>query len=247
MAHPQVGWLRVAAHSPSGRDTSGPAKPVSRYLPHCIRVVAAGLLSAACALAQAQSVTLTGTIGSRAILIVNGGAPKTLAVGETFQGVKLLALQGEQATVEAEGKRVALRMDTPVSIGGGGSAGGGGTRIVLPASSGGHFMAQGAINGRTVNFMLDTGATTIALSAADAQRIGLDFSKGQPVRMNTANGVSQGYRVQLASVRVGDVEVYDVEAIVSQQPMPYILLGNSFINRFSMRRDADQMVLEKRF
>jgi len=205
------------------------------------------LFAAACALAQAQSVTLTGTIGSRAILIVNGGAPKTLAVGETFQGVKLVALQGEQATVEAEGKRVALRMDTPVSIGGGGSSGGGGTRIVLPASSGGHFMAQGAINGRTVNFMLDTGATTIALSAADAQRIGLDFSKGQPVRMNTANGMSQGYRVKLGSVRVGDVEVYDVDAIVSQQPMPYILLGNSFINRFSMRRDADQMVLEKRF
>ena len=204
------------------------------------------LFAAACALAQAQSVTLTGTIGSRAILIVNGGAPKTLAVGETFQGVKLVALQGEQATVEAEGKRVALRMDTPVSIGGG-SSGGGGTRIVLPASSGGHFMAQGAINGRTVNFMLDTGATTIAMSAADAQRIGLDFSKGQPVRMNTANGIAPGYRLRLASVRVGDVEVYDVDAIVSQQPMPYILLGNSFINRFSMRRDADQMVLEKRF
>ncbi|MDM0071069.1 TIGR02281 family clan AA aspartic protease [Variovorax sp. J31P207] len=204
------------------------------------------LFAAACALAQAQSVTLTGTIGSRAILIVNGGAPKTLAVGETFQGVKLVSLQGEQATVEAEGKRVALRMDTPVSIGGGGSAGGG-TRIVLPASSGGHFMAQGAINGKSVNFMLDTGATTIALSAADAQRIGLDFSKGQPVRMNTANGVSQGYRVKLGSVRVGDVEVYDVDAIVSPEPMPYILLGNSFISRFSMRRDADQMVLEKRF
>ena len=205
------------------------------------------LFAAACALAQAQSVTLTGTIGSRAILIVNGGAPKTLAVGETFQGVKLVSLQAEQATVEAEGKRVALRMDTPVSIGGGGSSGGGGTRIVLPVSSGGHFMAQGAINGRAVNFMLDTGATTIAMSAADAQRIGLDFSKGQPVRMNTANGVAQGFRVRLASVRVGDVEIYDVDAIVSQQPMPYVLLGNSFINRFSMRRDADQMVLEKRY
>ena len=204
------------------------------------------LLAAACTLAQAQSVTLTGTMGSRAILMVKGGAPKTLAVGETFQGVKLVSLQGEQATVEADGKRVALRMDTPVSIGGGGGSGGG-TRIVLPVGSGGHFMAQGAINGRTVNFMLDTGATTIAMSAADAQRIGLDFSKGQPVRMNTANGVAQGYRVRLASVRVGDVEIYDVEAIVSQQPMPYVLLGNSFINRFSMRRDADQMVLEKRF
>ncbi|VTU27370.1 clan AA aspartic protease [Variovorax sp. PBS-H4] len=205
------------------------------------------LLAAACGFACAQSVTLTGTIGSRAILMVDGSAPKTVAVGETFQGVKLLSMTPEQAVVEAGGKRVALRMDQPVSIGGGVLGGGGGTRIVLPASSGGHFMTQGAINGRSVNFMLDTGATTVALSAADAQRIGLDFSKGRPVRMNTANGTAQGYMVRLSSVRVGDVEVYDVEAIVSQQPMPYVLLGNSFISRFSMRRDSDQMVLEKRF
>lgn len=167
--------------------------------------------------------------------------------GRDLQGVKLLSLAGEQATVEAGGKRVALRMDTPVSIGGAGPGGGGGTRIVLPVSSGGHFMTQGAINGRSVNFMLDTGATSIAMSAADAQRIGLDFSKGQPIRMGTANGIALGYRVRLNSVRVGDVEVYDVEAVVSQQPMPYVLLGNSFISRFSMRRDADQMVLEKRY
>jgi len=204
------------------------------------------LLVAACGFAHAQSVMLTGTIGSRAILIVNGAAPKTVAVGETFQGVKLVALQGDQATVEAGGKRVSLRMDTPISIGGGG-AGAGGTRIVLPVSSGGHFMTQGAINGRAVSFMLDTGATSVAMSEADAQRIGLDYTKGQPVRMNTANGVAQGYRVRLNSVRIGDVEVFDVDGIVSQQPMPYILLGNSFISRFSMRRDADQMVLEKRY
>ncbi len=205
------------------------------------------LLAAACSFAHAQSVMLTGTIGSRAILIVDGGAPKTVAVGETFQGVKLLSLQGEQATVESGGKRVALRMDTPVSIGGGGLGGGGGNRIVLPVSSGGHFMTQGAINGRTVSFMLDTGATSVAMSAADAKRIGLDYSKGQPVRVGTANGVALGYRVRLNSVRVGDVEVYDIDAVVSEQSMPFILLGNSFINRFSMRRDADQMVLEKRY
>ncbi|WP_422823165.1 retropepsin-like aspartic protease family protein [Variovorax ureilyticus] len=190
---------------------------------------------------------LTGTIGSRAILVVDGSAPKTVAVGETFQGVKLVGLQGDQATVESGGKRVSIRMDTPVSIGGGGGGGAGGTRIVLPVSSGGHFLTQGAINGRTVSFMLDTGATAVAMSMADAQRIGLDYTKGTPVQMNTANGVAPGYRVRLNSVRVGDVEVYDVDAVVSQQPMPYILLGNSFISRFSMRRDADQMVLEKRY
>ena len=212
------------------------------------RVVAALLLTAATWSAQAaDSVMLTGTIGSRAILIVNGGAPKTVAVGETYQGVKLVALQQEQATVEAGGKRVVLRMDTPASIGGTGGGGGNGSRIVLPADSRGHFMTQGAINGRTVNFMLDTGATSVAMSAADAQRIGLDYSKGQPVRMNTANGVAAGYRLRLGSVRVGDVEVYDIDAVVTEQSMPFVLLGNSFINRFSMRRDAEQMVLERRF
>ncbi len=209
-------------------------------------LVAAQLLAAAAGAHAAGSVMLTGTIGSRAILIVNGAPPKTVAVGETFQGVKLLSLQAEQAVVELEGKRVNLRMDTPVSIGGGGGTGGG-SRIVLPADSRGHFMTQGAINGRPVTFMLDTGATSIALSADDAQRIGLDYSKGQRIQMSTANGVSSGYKLRLQSVRVGDVEVYDIDAIVSPQPMPFVLLGNSFINRFSMRRDADQMVLEKRY
>jgi len=209
-------------------------------------VVAAHLLAAVAVAHAAGSVTLTGTIGSRAILIVNGGAPKTVAVGESFQGVRLVSLQSEQAVVELDGKRATLRMDTPVSIGGGGGSGGG-SRIVLPADSRGHFMTQGAINGRAVTFMLDTGATSIAMSAADAQRIGLDYSKGQPVQMSTANGVALGYRLRLQSVRVGDVEVFDIDAIVSQQSMPYVLLGNSFINRFSMRRDADQMVLEKRY
>ena len=211
-------------------------------------LVVAMLLAAGTLVAHADSVMLTGTIGSRAILIVTGGAPKTVAVGETYQGVRLLSVQPDQAQVEVGGKRVGLRMDSPVSVGGGGGGGGGGgTRIVLPVDSRGHFMAAGAINGRPVSFMLDTGATTVGMSAADATRIGLDYQKGQPVRMNTANGVAQGFRVRLNSVRVGDVEVYDVEAIVSPQPMPFVLLGNSFIGRFSMRRDSDQMVLEKRF
>jgi aspartyl protease family protein len=206
------------------------------------------LLGAASTLAFGQSVTLTGTIGTRAIVIIDGAPPRTMAPGETVKNVKLVALQGDSAVIEAAGKRLVLRMDSPVSVGStGGGGGSGGSRIVLNADSRGHFMTPGAINGRTVSFMLDTGATTVAMSAADATRIGLDFQKGTPVQMNTANGIAQGYRLRLSSVRVGDVEVYDVEAIVSQQPMPYVLLGNSFIGRFSMRRDAEQLVLEKRF
>jgi aspartyl protease family protein len=210
-------------------------------------IVAALALCAGWAAAQSNSVMLTGTIGSRAILVVNGGAPKTVAVGEKFQNVRLVSLQDGQAVVESAGQRLTLRMDTPVSVGASGGGGGNGSRIVLNADSRGHFMTAGAINGRSVSFMLDTGAPAVALSAAAATRIGLDFQKGTPVQMNTANGVVQGYRLRLDSVRVGDVEVRDIDAIVSQQPMPYVLLGNSFIGRFSMRRDAEQMVLERRF
>lgn len=210
-------------------------------------LLAAGFAVATQAQAQTQSITLTGTIGSRAILIVGGGAPRTLAPGESLQGVRLVSVQDGEAVVESGGKRLTLRMGAPVSVGGSGGGGGGGSRIVLTADSRGHFVTAGGINGRPVTFMLDTGATAVALSMADAQRIGLDPTRGQPVTMNTANGTAPGWRIKLDSVKVGDVTVYDVDAVVSPQAMPYVLLGNSFINRFSMRRDADQMVLQRRY
>jgi aspartyl protease family protein len=121
------------------------------------------------------------------------------------------------------------------------------SRFVLPAGPGGHFMTDGQINGRTVQFMVDTGATTIAMSVADAKRIGLEYQNGQTVQMSTANGVTQGWRVTLNTVRVGDVMVSGVEAVVSPGGMPYVLLGNSFLSRFQMNRNNDQMVLERRF
>lgn len=195
----------------------------------------------------AESVMLTGTIGNRAILIVDGAAPRTVAAGEKLGSVKVVSVQGDQAVVEVGGQRTTLRMDQPASVGGGGGGGANGSRIVLPAGSGGHFMTAGAINGRSVNFMVDTGATLVSISAADALRIGLDYKKSSPVQINTANGMGRAFRVRLNTVRVGDVEVYDVDALVSEQPMPYVLLGNSFINRFSMQREGDQMVLQKRY
>ncbi len=78
-------------------------------------------LGLAAAGAHAASVTLTGTIGNRAILVVNGGAPKTVAIGEKLQNVRLVSLQDGQAVVESAGQRITLRMDSPVSVGGGAS------------------------------------------------------------------------------------------------------------------------------
>ena len=125
------------------------------------RLLAVALALAAGA-AMAQSVALQGMLGSKALLIVDGSAPKTVGVGETHLGVKVLATSGDQATLEINGKRHTLRVgDAPASVGKG-SASPRGSKIVLTAGSGGHFLTQGAINGRAVQFMVDTGATSVA-------------------------------------------------------------------------------------
>jgi len=108
-------------------------------------------------------------------------------------------------------------------------------------------MTAGQINGRSVQFMVDTGETNVAMSTLDAERAGIPYKSGQPVRMSTANGESMGYRIKLNSVRVGDVEVYDVDAVVTAQPMPFLLLGNSFLTRFQMKRENNLMTLDKRY
>ena len=196
---------------------------------------------------QAQSVALVGMMGSKALLVVNGTAPKTVAAGETHQGVKVVSTSGDQAVIEQSGKRHTLRVgDAPVSMGASASSGRG-TRISLTESSGGHFMTAGQINGRAVQFMVDTGATSIAMSTADAERAGISYKSGQAVQISTANGTAQGFRIKLNSVRVGDVEVYDIDAVVTPQPMPFMLLGNSFLTRFQMKRENNLMTLDKRY
>jgi len=212
-----------------------------------VRLLLAACLLGCGAAAQAQSVALTGVIGGKAIVMVNGGAPKTVATGETWQGVKVISVAGDQAVLESSGQRYTVRMgDAPASFGGTAPATSG-SRIVLPLGSGGHFMAQGSINGRPTQFMVDTGATAVSMGAAEAERLGLDYKGGKPVQLSTANGPALGYRMQLNSVRINDVEIFTVDAVVTPMAMPFVLLGNSFLSRFTMRRDGDQMVLDKRY
>lgn len=208
--------------------------------------LAALVLSLAAAGAHAQSVALQGMLGGKALLIVDGAPPKTVAPGETHKGVKVLSTTGDEAVLEINGKRHSMRVgDAPASVGG--TAGPRGNRIVLTAGTNGHFLSQGSINGRAAYFMVDTGASGVGIGAPDAERMGIDYRAGRPVHMKTANGVAQGWFVKLASVRIGDVEVYEVDAVVGEQSMPYVLLGNSFLTRFQMRRDNDQLVLERRY
>ena len=206
--------------------------------------LAGALLCAIVVAAHAQSVTFNGMLGDRALLIIDGKA-QTLPVGGSAQGVKLLRLDDNRAQIEIGGRALSLRLGGSVK-GGGVEGGPNGSRITLPASGGGHFLAQGSINGHAVNFVVDTGATLVAMGRDEAERLGLDMKMSSAAGAMTANGAVAVRTLTLTSVRIGDVVVSDVPAVVMPQAMPYVLLGNSFLSRFQMHVDNDTMVLDKK-
>ena len=197
--------------------------------------------------ATGPRVALSGTMGQQALLVIDGGNPRAVRAGDAAQGVKVLSVGAGEAQVEIAGQRRTLRVgDAPVVVGGG-SVNSGASKIVLTAGSGGHFMSLGSINGQAVQFMVDTGASLVALSQIDADRMGINYKQGTPVTVRTANGDMQAHRVMLSSVRVGEVELTNIEAVVQPAALPFVLLGNSFLTRFQMRRENDLMTLERRF
>lgn len=211
------------------------------------RLAAALGLAAWSALAAAQSVSLAGSLGAGKALLLIDGAPQVLAVGAAARGVTLRRVGDGQAEVElADGQRLLLRLGAAPQALGGAPAASGGSSIVLPLGPGGHAMAEGTINGRSVQFMVDTGATTVALSQREATRIGLDWQRGQRAVTQTANGPVPIHALTLSAVRIGGVEVANVAAVVLPADMPMVLLGNSFLSRFTLRQDGDTLRLEKK-
>jgi aspartyl protease family protein len=201
-------------------------------------------LVVACGDVFAQNVSFNGSMGDKALLVVDG-QPRMLAVGASAQGVKLLGLGADEARVEVGGRTLTLRQGSPVNLGRSGAVAGG-NEIVLSAGLGGHFFASGSINGKAARFVVDTGATAVSIGRADADRMGLDYLHGQQIALSTANGVVPGYAVLLNSVRIGDVDTYNVPAVVVPAPMDTVLLGNTFLSRFQMKRDNDTMRLERK-
>jgi aspartyl protease family protein len=204
----------------------------------------AGLLPASLP-AAAQDIVLGGRMGDKALLLVQGRSV-VLAVGQKQGELRLVRWEQDAAIVEHNGVPLRLRSGAAPLRLGDAPAPSAGREIVIPVGPGGHFITAGAINGQTVRFMVDTGATLIALSRDEAARLNLDLRSARRVSTQTAGGVATAWMLPLERVRVGDVEVYGVMAVVTDAPMPFILLGNSFLERFQWRRDNDVMRLQRR-
>ena len=196
--------------------------------------------------AQATEVALAGVFPGKALVLINNGAPKALAVGaSTPEGVRIVAVDDAGATVEVDGKRRRLVVgEHAVSVGAAGVAS---ESIVLQGDSRGHFHAQGAVNGVAIRFLVDTGATSVALGRSDALKAGVAYARGEPRIMETANGQARGWLVSLDSVRINGITLRNVPGVVLEVDMPQALLGMSFLNRMDMRREGGALYLRQRY
>jgi len=192
-----------------------------------------------------NTIDVTAIFQTKALVKLDG-RKRLLKVGDApVDGVRLLEAdtRSETIVVEINGKPRKLRL----GVVGTAVAGGGKQKVLLYSDGSGHYRANGTINGAPVSFMVDTGATTIALNGNTARSIGLDYRRlGRRGLASTAGGIVSTYRLTLDRVQVGEITLYNVEAAVIEGNFPQIpLLGMSFLGQLEMRRDSNYLELIK--
>lgn len=196
-------------------------------------------MAAAAAASQATTVLLMSLGEGRAQLLVNGTAVRDLRVGQTSpEGVRLVSADRTKAVVEVDGRQLSLGL--------------GGSTVAaaeLKVDRSGHFVTTAYVNGVATQAVIDTGATSVALSSDEAARMSIRYAGAPRVQISTAGGVKTAYRVNLASVRVGDITLHNVEALVMEggrEQLPITLIGMTFLNGVEMRRIGDTLTLTRR-
>jgi aspartyl protease family protein len=205
----------------------------------------AGLLVSVNVFAETQ-VNIVGLFSNMAVVMINGGKPKTLSVGQASDGVKLMAADSKSATLLIEGKTKQLGMGQAASVAG--SSASTNPSVTLYADAQGHFLSECKINGASLKFLLDTGATTVAMNSGDAKFAKIDYKRGQPVQVSTANGVVSAYLVTIANLKIGGITLSQVQGTVLEGGSPsVVLLGMSALNRLDMQRQDIAMTLTKKY
>jgi len=203
----------------------------------------AGLLNVAQA---APDVRVVGLFSDRAVVLIDGRQHVLKAGQDGAEGVRLLAADSETALLEIDGREVEARLDGRITA-----------RkhtaevqeVQVWRNSAGMYTTVGSINGLTVSFLVDTGASQVALNADEARRLGIDFRvSGTPIAVGTASGVAHGWAVTLATVKVGSLELRNVGAVVLEGNTPqHVLLGMTYLGRLEIDNDGRMMTLRKKY
>jgi len=191
-------------------------------------------------------VEAVGLFKDRAMLRVLG-VERYLHVGETSpEGARLVAASAEQAIVEYRGEAHRLTLSDHV---GGTFAQPVDTSISISPDSHGQYRIGGSINGFAVDFLVDTGASVVAMSARQAEALGIDYQGSTDrAQVMTAQGQTQSYLVTLDQVVVGGIASSQVRAAVIPGAYPVeVLLGMSFLRNVSMEENAGVLRLTQKY
>ncbi|SDS82502.1 aspartyl protease family protein [Halopseudomonas sabulinigri] len=191
-------------------------------------------------------VRVVGLFANAAVVNIDGQRHMLRAGKPGPQGVTLISANSTSATISINGQRRQYGLQREYTEG---FAERDTQQVSIARGEGGHFIAHGSINGHNVQFMVDTGATSVAMNAFQARRLGIDFLvTGTEVRANTASANVKAYRVQLDRVKVGDIELRDVQGLVLEGGFPTdVLLGMSWLSRVRMDDQGSTLVLERKY
>lgn len=218
-------------------------------LNHLMCVVRAVAFFAIAAPALATDINLIGIFGNKATLTVNGGKPRTLEIGDTSpERIRLISVGASSAVVDFDGRRETLHLGNQRLAAS--RSDGGAQRAVLTGDAKGHFLTTVVVNGVSMQFLVDTGATSVTISADDARRANIRYSAGERGMVQTANGMVPAYRIKLDTVKLGDITLNNVDGLVLEGNAMggrFGLLGMSFLSRTDMKREGDSLTLIKRY
>ncbi len=204
----------------------------------------AALLALVVSVAEAKNVEVKGLFSGRALLVIDG-EQKLLKQGKSFLGVTLISADSKKAVVNVDGKQYSLGLSKRISSSYREAEL---AEVRLAPGRGGHYVTPGRINSLPVSVMVDTGATSVAMSLPQAKALGIDYRNGRLTSISTAGGYTKGYSILLKSVTIGTVTVKNVEALVSVGDFPkMILLGNSYLSRVKMFREKGVLVLQSQY
>lgn len=195
---------------------------------------------------QATDIEVLALFRDQAVLRIDGTRYK-LGPGETTpEGVRLVSTYEAGAVLDVDGQQRRIALGSKIRSSYQQAAR---EEVQIFRDGAGMFSTIGSINGMPVNFLVDTGATSVAMNAVQARRLGIDFRiVGEPGTVVTASRVETVYRVMLDNVKVGAIQLRNVEAVVLDGPQPQeTLLGMSFLGRLEMQNDGQRLLLRRKY
>ena len=213
-----------------------------------IFVIAITLFSPNFLFAADRTIVVNGLFKNKAVLLING-QQHILSVGKTGpDGIKLTSIDGDKVTLNIDGQKHTYKLGDSTAIS---------TNfkqneeqeVTIALNPYGQFLTVGYINNQIVQFLVDTGATSVALNSEQAKKLGIDYlKKGTPGVVTTASGVSQAYRVTLDTVSIGEIRLHNIDAMVIEGRFPvHVLLGMSFLGSLDIHREGQLMTIKKKW